>query len=300
MKSPSLGKLLQGWRTAFLVFFFSFFFTLGADFLTQYQARWWAGVFLAFCFCLLQILRSKGIRPFPVPWAFWVLGLFTVFEAFRFFAVKDLPVKSLPALGNWFFYLVFLGISYGTFTEKAPATFKVNFETSAGTFVVEVTRDWAPIGVDRFYTLVKAGFYDGSRFFRVLNGYIAVFGIYADPEINRAWRRARIPDEPRKQVNKRGYVAFNLQGALDSRTTLIMINLVDNPTFDRRDGSVPVSPFGRIVAGLDVIDKLYSEYGETAPTGKGPDLFRIYAEGNAYLEKEFPKLDYIKKASIVS
>ena len=185
------------------------------------------------------------------------------------------------------------------FKEQAPASFNVNFETSAGSFVVEVTREWAPIGVDRFYNLIKAGFYDESRFFRILPDYIAVFGIHADPEIHRVWRQARIPDEPRKQLNTRGTLAFNLQGALDARTTLIMINLADNFTFDRRDGSVPVSPFGRVASGMEVVDKLYSGYGETAPSGKGPDLYKIYAEGNAYLEQEFPTLDYIRQATIV-
>jgi peptidyl-prolyl cis-trans isomerase A (cyclophilin A) len=182
--------------------------------------------------------------------------------------------------------------------EQAPSVSKVDFDTTAGHFLLEVQREWAPIGADRFYNLVKARFFDQSRFFRVLPGYIAVFGIYGDPDIHRIWRRARIADEPRKQSNKRGTVAFNYQAVLDSRTTLIMINLADNAGFDN-DYQVPVSPFGRIVSGMEVVDKLYSAYGETAPTGKGPDLFKIYAEGNAYLERDFPKLDYIKSATIV-
>jgi peptidyl-prolyl cis-trans isomerase A (cyclophilin A) len=182
--------------------------------------------------------------------------------------------------------------------EQSPPVYKIDFDTSGGHFVLEAQREWAPIGADRFYNLVKERFFDDSRFFRVLPGYIAVFGIHADPQIHRIWRRARIPDEPRQQSNKRGTVAFNMQAALDSRTTLIMINLADNAGFDKHD-DVPVSPFGRIVSGMEVVDKLYSGYGETAPTGKGPDLFKIYAEGKAYLERDFPKLDYIKTATLV-
>jgi peptidyl-prolyl cis-trans isomerase A (cyclophilin A) len=183
-------------------------------------------------------------------------------------------------------------------SQPAPDAFTVNVDTSAGPFVVEVHRDWAPVGADRFYNLVKSGFLDGTRFFRIIPGYIAVFGINGDPAIHRVWRRARIPDEPRKESNKRGYLSFNWQGEENTRTTLLIINLADNPDLDQHT-HVTVAPFGRIVSGLDVVDKLYSGYGETAPSGNGPDLYRIYADGNAYLEKDFPKLDYIKTARIV-
>ena len=188
--------------------------------------------------------------------------------------------------------------------EEAPATFNVNFDTSAGLFVVEVHRDWAPIGVDRFYNLVKRGFYDGTRFFRVLPGYIAQFGISGDPVLHDVWRVAYIPDDsftglavrdPNKQSNEQGYIAFVQVAGRSRRTTQLYINLVDNPGLDKQDAA----PFGRVVSGMGVVEKLYSGYGEGAPHGNGPDQNRFYAEGNAYLSEEFPQLDYVKMATLV-
>ena len=178
-------------------------------------------------------------------------------------------------------------------TEKAPATFKAKFDTSKGVFVIEVNRDWAPNGADRFYNLVKNGFYDNIRFFRVISGFMVQFGISGDPKIAASWREARITDDPVKQSNKRGYVTYAMAGP-NTRTSQVFINFADNVNLDNSG----FSPFGRIVSGMDVVDKLNAEYGEGAPRGRGPDQGRIQMEGNAYLNKEFGKLDYVKKATI--
>lgn len=174
--------------------------------------------------------------------------------------------------------------------ERAPDVYKARFETTAGAFVIEVHSDWAPNGADRFYNLVKNGYYDGCRFFRVVPGFMVQFGINGDPAIQRNWVNANIPDETvkPKQSNTRGFVSFAKSAAPNSRTTQVFINFADNSRLNR-DG---FAPFGRVVAGMDVVDKIYSAYGQT------PDQGRIQAEGNAYLTKSFPKLDYIKKATI--
>ena len=184
-----------------------------------------------------------------------------------------------------------------TLKEMAPATYKANFDTSAGTFVIEVHRDWAPNGADRFYNLVKNGYFDNIRFFRVIPGFMVQFGISGDPSLNTVWREARIPRDPVKESNKRGYVTFAMQGGAtgpDTRTTQVFINFGDNSQLD----ATGFAPFGRVTQGMDIVDKIYSGYGEGAPSGKGPDQGRLQAEGNAYLTKDFPKMDYIKKATI--
>jgi peptidyl-prolyl cis-trans isomerase A (cyclophilin A) len=181
--------------------------------------------------------------------------------------------------------------------ETAPAVYKVNFDTSAGMFELEVHRDWAPNGADRFYNLVTNGFYDNARFFRVISGFMVQFGISGDPSVNAALRNARIPRDPVKQSNKRGYITFAMQGGPngpDTRTTQVFINFGDNANLD----SSGFAPFGQITKGMDVVNKIYSGYGEGAPSGNGPAQDRIQSEGNAYLTKDFPKLDYIKKATI--
>lgn len=177
--------------------------------------------------------------------------------------------------------------------EQAPAVFKANFDTSKGQFVIEVHRDWAPIGADRFYNLVKNGFYDDVRFFRVIPGFMAQFGIHGNPSVQSAWRPAQIKDDAVKQSNTRGMVVFATAGP-NTRTTQLFINFGDNTGLDKQG----FAPFGRVVQGMDVVDKIYGGYGEGAPRGKGPDQGRIQAEGNAYLTKEFPRLDYIKAATI--
>ncbi len=178
-------------------------------------------------------------------------------------------------------------------TAQAPATYKARFTTSKGDFVVQVTRAWAPLGADRFYNLVKGGYYDGVRFFRIVSGFMAQFGIHGDPAVSAQWKDANIKDDPRTQSNKRGYVTFATSGP-DSRTTQVFLNLVDN---ERLDG-MGFSPFGQIVEGQEIVDKLFSGYGEGAPRGQGPAQGKIQAEGNAYLEKDFPNLDYVKTAKI--
>ena len=178
-------------------------------------------------------------------------------------------------------------------SEQAPATFKAKFETSKGAFVVEVHREWAPNGADRFYNLVKNGFYDDARFFRVMKGFMVQFGISGDPKLSAAWRAARIDDDPVRQSNKRGFVTYATSGP-DSRTTQVFVNFDDNAGLDGQG----FAPFGRVVSGMNVVDSLNDEYGEGAPRGRGPDQFRMQQEGNAYLNKEFPRLDFVKKATI--
>ena len=179
------------------------------------------------------------------------------------------------------------------FTEKAPPTYKARFDTSKGAFVITVHRDWAPRGADRFYNLVKNGFYDDVRFFRVLDGFMAQIGMNGNPEVQAAWDRSRLQDDPVKESNKRGYVTFATAGP-NTRTTQFFINFRDNAGLDKQG----FAPFGEVTSGMDVVDQLYSGYGEGAPRGRGPDQGRIRAEGNAYLTKSFPKLDYVKKATI--
>jgi peptidyl-prolyl cis-trans isomerase A (cyclophilin A) len=173
--------------------------------------------------------------------------------------------------------------------ETAPATYRVNFDTSAGAFVVEVHRDWAPIGADRFYNLVKNGFYDGCRFFRVVPNFMVQWGINGDPAIQAVWRgaAANMKDDPTKESNKRGYITFATAGP-NTRTTQVFINFKDNSFLDKQG----FAPFGQVTTGLDVVDKITSQYAEK------PNQGTIQTQGNAYLEKEFPKLDYIKKATI--
>jgi peptidyl-prolyl cis-trans isomerase A (cyclophilin A) len=175
-------------------------------------------------------------------------------------------------------------------TEKAPDTFKAKFDTSKGVIVIEVHRDWAPLGADRFYNLVKNGFYDGCRFFRVLDGFMAQIGMNGDPSIQRVWGNANFRDDPVKDSNKRGYVTFAKASAPNSRSTQFFINYGDNSRLDA-DG---FAPFGQVVTGMDLVDMLYKGYGSS----NVPDQGRITAEGNAYLIKEYPKLDFVKKATI--
>lgn len=177
-------------------------------------------------------------------------------------------------------------------TESAPATFKANFVTSQGSFVVTVTKDWAPKGADRFYNLVKNGYFDEIRFFRVIPNFMAQFGIHGTPAVSQAWTGARITDDPVKQSNKRGFVTFATAGA-NTRTTQLFVNFGDNAGLDKQG----FAPFGEVTSGMDVVDKLYSGYGEIY---KRPDfeLPRFMAEGNAYLVKAFPRMDFIKTATI--
>ena len=177
--------------------------------------------------------------------------------------------------------------------EPAPATFKAKFDTSKGVFVIEVTRAWAPQGADRFYNLVKNGFFDNTRFFRVIPNFMVQFGISGDPALNSKWRVARIPDDKPAQSNTRGMVTFATSGP-NARTTQVFINFKNNSRLD----PLGFAPFGKVVSGMNVVDALNGEYGEGAPDGRGPDQMRLQAEGNAYLAKDFPRMDFIKKATI--
>lgn len=178
--------------------------------------------------------------------------------------------------------------------KTAEAVWRARFETTAGTFTIEVHRDWAPLGADRFHELVQSGYYDGVRFFRVLTGFMAQFGIHGDPSMSAAWRDRRIADDPVRQSNTRGMVSYAMAGPR-TRTTQVFINFGDNSQLD----GMGFAPFGRVIEGMDVVDRLYAGYGEGAPRGPGPDQGRIQTEGNAYLARQFPKLDYIKRASIL-
>ena len=173
-------------------------------------------------------------------------------------------------------------------TQTAPATYRVQFETTKGDVVIEVTRAWAPNGADRFYNLVRNGFYDEARFFRVIAGFMAQFGINADPQVSTQWRGASIPDDPVKESNLRGYVTFAMGGP-NTRTTQMFINVGNNARLD----SQGFPPIGRVVQGMEVVDQIHAGYGEQ------PNQGRIQMQGNAYLTQAFPNLDYIKKASVM-
>jgi homoserine O-acetyltransferase len=177
--------------------------------------------------------------------------------------------------------------------EPAPATYRVKLETSAGNIVLEVHRDWAPIGADRLYNLVRAGFYDDSRFFRVTTRF-AQFGIAGTPQVAAIWRDRAIKDDPVKASNTRGSFAFAMTGP-DTRTTQIYICKTDMSAQDK-DG---FAPLGTVVDGMDVVDRLYEGYGETAGGGmRGGRQGRIFAEGNTHLDRDFPKLDKLLRATI--
>lgn len=174
--------------------------------------------------------------------------------------------------------------------EKAPDQFKVKFVTTKGDLVVEVNRAWSPNGADRFYNLVKTGFYDDTAFFRIVNGFMAQVGIHGDPSVMAKWRTANIPDDaPAGQSNKPGYVTFAKTGAPNSRSTQIFFNFGDNSFLDGQG----FTPFGKVVEGAPVLGALNLEYGES------PDQGAIQSSGNAYLKANFPRLDYIKTARIV-
>lgn len=176
----------------------------------------------------------------------------------------------------------------------APDSFKVAVETSKGNFTILAHRDWSPRGVDRFYHLVRLGYYDDTRFFRVLTGFMAQFGVHGNPKVNAAWEPLRLEDDPVKQTNKRGTVTFATGGA-NTRTTQLFINYGDNANLD----AMGFSPIGEVVDGMAVVDSLYANYGEGAPDGGGPNQERIATEGNAYLNKDFPRLDFIRRARVV-
>jgi peptidyl-prolyl cis-trans isomerase A (cyclophilin A) len=180
--------------------------------------------------------------------------------------------------------------------DRAPDKFHVKFETTKGDFVMEVMREWAPRGADRFYELVYDKFYDGSRFFRVRPKFVVQFGISKDPKVSELWRQLKLPDDPVKQKNLRGYVSYAKDGP-GSRTTQIFINLANN---SQRLDAKGFAPFARVVEGMDVVDKLYATYGEVQSLGGGgPDPQKIEAMGEEYLARNFSRLDVIKKVEIL-
>lgn len=180
-------------------------------------------------------------------------------------------------------------------TEKAPETFKAQFDTTKGKFTIEVTRSLSPNGADRFYNLVRSGYFTDVAFFRVIPGFMCQFGIHGDPDISAKWRESSIQDDPVKGSNTRGMVTFATAGP-NTRTTQLFINFGDNARLD----GMGFSPFGKVTDGMDVVDKINGEYGEGAPRGRGPHQGQIQGQGNAYLKRDFPNLDYIKSASIVT
>jgi peptidyl-prolyl cis-trans isomerase A (cyclophilin A) len=173
-------------------------------------------------------------------------------------------------------------------SAKAPATFKAKFTTTKGDFVVEVHRDWSPTGADRFYNLVKMGFYDDTRFFRTVEGFMVQFGINGDPAVNAKWQEQGMADDPVKQSNKRGFMTFAQRGTPGSRTTQVFINYGDNSRLDNS-----FAPFGQVVRGMEIVDAFYKGYGEQ------PNQMLIQSKGNAYLDGAFPNLDGVKHAAIV-
>jgi peptidyl-prolyl cis-trans isomerase A (cyclophilin A) len=181
--------------------------------------------------------------------------------------------------------------------QTAPDRYRVLFETSSGDFTVDVHRDWAPRGADRFYNLVSNGFYDNVRFFRVIRSpepFMAQFGIHGEPQVAAAWSDARIPDDPVVASNTRGRITFATAGP-NTRTSQVFINYADNSRLD----ALGFAPFGEVTSGMEVVDALYADYGEGAPQGSGPDQASIEREGTAYLESGFPRLDYIRTARLV-
>jgi len=176
-------------------------------------------------------------------------------------------------------------------TEKAPDTYKVKFDTTRGAFAITVTRAWAPVGADRFYNLVKHHFYDNAAFFRVVPNFVVQFGISPNPAVSAAWKHTEIKDDPVSQTNKRGSITFATAGP-NTRTTQIFINLKDNARLD----GMGFSPFGVVDGnGINVVEMMYEGYGDSA----GPDQDQLEKQGDPYLKKGWPKLDYIKSAALV-
>jgi len=178
----------------------------------------------------------------------------------------------------------------------APDSFRVELQTSRGPITVMARRAWAPHGVDRFYYLARHGYYDSTYFFRVIENFVAQFGISGNPSINAAWQNRRIPDDPVRHPNTRGTISFASQGP-GSRTVQLFINLRDNAKLDTYGGGFP--PIAEVTSGLNVAESLYDGYGEGAPSGLGPRQELITDQGNAYLRRYFPQLDLIQRAAIV-
>jgi peptidyl-prolyl cis-trans isomerase A (cyclophilin A) len=178
--------------------------------------------------------------------------------------------------------------------EPVPDLFHVKLDTSKGMIDIEVHRDWAPAGAAHLFQLVKSGFYDGDKFYRVVRGFVVQFGINGDPQTNAMWANATLPDDPVKEHNTTGMVTYATRGP-NTRSTQLFINLADNRQSLDGQGFAPI---GKVVDGMPVVLDLYSSYGDMAPRGQGPDPMRMAQQGNDYLESHFPRLDFIKKATI--
>lgn len=204
--------------------------------------------------------------------------------------------RVLQTLLSFFFILVSTAfVKSGTVaSETAPEIFRVKFQTSKGDFIIEAHREWAPLGADRFFNLVRAGFFDDSRFFRVRAGFIVQFGIAGDPAVAARWKGEAIADDPVRESNTRGFVTYAMTGPA-ARTTQLFINLADNSRLDREG----FAPIGRVIEGMEIVDQLYAGYGEEAGGGmRGGKQEKLFVEGNRYLDRDFPKLDRIVKAVI--
>ena len=179
------------------------------------------------------------------------------------------------------------------FDERAPDEYRVTLETTEGDVVIHVHRTWAPLGADRFYNLAKGGFYDDTRVYRVIPGFMAQFGLHGDPYVNQAWKDEYIVDDPVTRPNTRGTVAF-AKGGVHSRTTEVFVNYRDNRALDEEG----FAPFGEVVEGMDVVESFYGEYGDGPPRGEGPYQAMARARGNAYLDEEFPQLTRIVDVTV--
>ena len=175
-----------------------------------------------------------------------------------------------------------------------PEVWRVLFDSSKGSFVIEVHKDWAPKGAERFWKLVNMGFFNNTRIYRVRPDFIAQFGLSGDPQTNSMLSASVVEDDPAKQKNEKGTISFAQSGPR-SRRTQVFVNLKDNSVLDK-DGFVP---FGKVTQGMDVFEKLYSGYGEWEPPGRGPNAMRILTQGNEYLDTHFPKLDKIIRAKVI-
>src|ERR1700691_4128071 len=216
-----------------------------------------AAVLVAACFCFS--IAATAQTPTPAP------------------AKKPATAAKGPAAAKTPYEPALL--QPATLRAKAPAEYEVKFVTTQGDFTVKVTRAWAPNGADRFYNLVRHHFYDGATFFRVLPGFMAQFGLSAYPEVSKAWDTATIKDDPIVQSNHRGFLSFATAGP-NTRTTQVFVNYGNNEALDRSG----FSAFAVVTDGMDVVDKLYSGYGEGAPDGHGPDQGLIGSKGHLYLE----------------
>jgi peptidyl-prolyl cis-trans isomerase A (cyclophilin A) len=246
------------------------------------------------------ILMSESLIPAPIEKTFTrqsglraaALALGILLGACGAEEARQEPPESAPtSSGN-----VLLNPDDPAFDAEAPDTFRVRFETSKGDFVVQVVKAWAPIGANRFYNLVRNGFYDDARFFRAIQGFMVQFGLNGDPAVDSAWATRGLRDDPVAQSNLRSYVTFAMRGQPNTRTTQLFINLADNANLD----GMGFAPFGMVVEGMEVVDQLYTGYGEGAPNGSGPAQDQIRAQGNAYLQRDFSQLDYVERATIES